>query len=99
MQKKSEGKFSNEIYTVVEVRGKRVILNDGKVRKYDMLSKVSHVPEVKKPNIIQKAKQDYKQELILKKEDQKEENIIEGRRTRGNRINYAELAGKKNKFN
>ena len=59
-----------------------------------MLSKVSLVPEVKKPNIIQKAKQDYKQELILKKEDQKEENIIEGRRTRGNRINYAELAGK-----
>ena len=47
MKKKSEGKFSNEIYSVVDVRGRRVYLNDGKVRKYDMLLKVSHVPEVK----------------------------------------------------
>ena len=76
MQKKSEGKFSNEIYTVVEVRGKRVILNDGKVRKYDMLSKVLHVPE-KKQDIIRKAKEDYKQELLLKRESQQQENIIE----------------------
>ena len=91
MQKKSEGKFSDEIYKVIEVRGKRVVLNDGKVRKYDMLTKVLHVPEIKKPNIIRKAKEDYKQELQLKREDQKEENIIEGRRTRGNRVDYAKL--------
>ena len=61
-----------------------------------MLMKVSDIPEEqRKPNIIQKAKQDYKQELQLKREEQKEENIIEGSRTRGNRINYAELVGKK----
>jgi len=90
MHKKSEGKFSNEIYKVVEVRGKRVLLNDGKVRKYDMLSKVLHVPEVQKPDVIRKAKEDYEQEKILKREDQKQENIRETR-TRGNRINYAEL--------
>ena len=67
-----------------------------------MLLKISDVaqqepqePQVKKTNIIKKAKEDYKQELLLKREDQKEENIIEGRRTRGNRINYAELVGKK----
>ena len=90
MQKKSEGQFSNEIYSVVDVRGRRVYLNDGKVRKYDMLLKVSHVPEVRKPDIIKRAKQEYKQEKILEKEDQKQENIRETR-TRGNRINYAEL--------
>jgi hypothetical protein len=53
------------------------------------------VPQEKKIDVIKKVKQEYKQEKILKKEDQKEENIIEGRRTRGNRVNYAELAGKK----
>jgi len=90
MHKKSEGKFSNEIYKVVEVRGKRVLLNDGKVRKYDMLSKVLHVPEVQKPDVIRKAKEDYEQEKLLKREDQKQENIRETR-TRGIRIDYAEL--------
>ena len=75
MHKKSEGKFSNEIYTVVEVRGKRVLSNDGKVRKYDMLLKVLHVPEVQKPDIIKRAKQEYKQEQELKALDIKPENI------------------------
>jgi len=90
LQKKSEGKYSNEIYTITDVRGKRVLLNDGKMRKYDMLLKVSHVPEVKKPDIIKRAKQNYEQEKILKREDQKQENIRETR-TRGNRIDYAQL--------
>jgi hypothetical protein len=72
------------------VRGKRVLLNDGKVRKYDMLSKVLHVPEVQKKDVIRKAKEDYEQEKILKREDQKQENIRETR-TRGNRIDYAQL--------
>ena len=72
-------------------------ISDGKVYKYDMLKKIdaSEIPQEKKTDVIKKAKQEYKQEKILKKEDQKEENIIEGRRTRGNRVNYAELAGKK----
>jgi hypothetical protein len=55
-----------------------------------MLLKVSHVPEVKKPDIIKRAKENYEQEKILKREDQKQENIRETR-TRGNRIDYAEL--------
>ena len=95
MHKKSEGQFGNEIFNVVKVNGKRVELNNGKIMKYDMLLKVTHTPDIpKKPDIIKKAKQEYKQELILKKEDQKQENIRESR-TRGNRINYAELVGKK----
>ena len=30
LQKKSEGKYSDEIYTIIDVRGKRVVLNDNK---------------------------------------------------------------------
>ena len=62
-----------------------------------MLTKIddSEIPQEKTPDIIKRATQEYNQEKILKREDQKEENIIEGRRTRGNRINYAELVGKK----
>ena len=95
--KKSEGQFTKQIFTVINISGKRVVLNDGKVRKYDMLTKIddSEIPQEKTPDIIKRAKQEYNQEKILKREDQKEENIIEGRRTRGNRINYAELVGKK----
>ena len=88
--KKSEGQFSNEIHTVKEINGKRVTLDNGVVKKYDMLTKISHVPEIKKPNIIKKAKEDYEQKKLLKREDQKQENIRETR-TRGNRIDYAEL--------
>ena len=88
--KKSEGKFSNEINTVVDVNGKRVLLDNGKTVKYDMLSKISYVPEIKKPNVIKRAKEDYKQEKILIKEDVKPENIRETR-TRGVRIDYAKL--------
>ena len=95
--KKSEGQFTKKIFTAINISGKRVVLDDGKVYKYDMLKKIdaSEIPQEKKTDVIKKAKQEYKQEKILKKEDQKEENIIEGRRTRGNRVNYAELAGKK----
>ena len=61
-----------------------------------MLIKVDAPPpeEPKKPDIIKRAKQEYKQEKILIKKDQKQENIRETR-TRGKRIDYAELAGKK----
>jgi hypothetical protein len=83
LQKKSEGKYSNEIYTITDVRGKRVLLNDGKMRKYDMLLKVSHVPEVKKPDVIKRAKQEYKQEQELKVIDNK--GKAPEREKRGNR--------------
>ena len=95
LAKKSEGKFSNEIYTVKQVFGKRVLLSDNKIRKYDMLIKVdTPPPQNKKPDVIKRAKQEYKQENILKKEDQKQENVRETR-TRGIRIDYAQFAGKK----
>ena len=40
---------------------------------------------INKPPII-KAKQEYKQEKILKREDIKEENIIQGKRNRIQRV-------------
>jgi len=93
MHKKSEGVYSNEIYTVVEIRGKRIKLNDGKIRKYDMLLKVSHVPEVKKPNVIKRAKEQYKQEQELKVIDNKGE--LPQREKRDTiRHNYDNLAKK-----
>ena len=95
MNKKSEGKYSDKVFTIQDVRGKRVVLNANKVRKYDMLIKVDHVEEEEQPprqrNVIRQATQDYRQELQLRREQQQQENIIEGRRTRGNRIDYAEL--------
>ena len=92
LQKKSEGKYSDEIYTIIDVRGKRVVLNDNKVRKYDMLLKVVHVPEVKQPNVIKRAKQEYKQEQELKIIDNKgEAPQRENRDTI--RHNYSTMAG------
>jgi hypothetical protein len=96
MNKKSEGKYSDKVFTIQDVRGKRVVLNDNKVRKYDMLIKVDYNEEQEEQpprqrNVIRQATQDYRQELQLRREQQDQENIIEGRRTRGNRINYAEL--------
>ena len=92
LQKKSEGKYSDEIYTIIDVRGKRVVLNDNKVRKYDMLLKVLHVPEVKQPNIIKRAKQEYKQEQELKVIDNKGEPPQREKRDTV-RHNYSTMAG------
>ena len=77
--KKSEGKFTKNIYSIIDISGKRVILDNGKVYKYDMLTKIdaSELPQEKKTDVLKKAKQDYKQELLLKRESQKEENIID----------------------
>ena len=45
------------------------LLYNGNTVKYDMLSIISYVPEVKKPNVLRRVKEDYKQEKILIKED------------------------------
>ena len=76
--KKSEGQYSDEVYIVKETKGRSVILTNGKVKKYDMLLKVhDETPtETIKPKLIKKAKQEAKQEKILKRESIQEENII-----------------------
>ena len=45
--KKSDETFSNDINTFIGVNGKRVLVDNGKTAKYDMLSKISYVPEIK----------------------------------------------------
>ena len=58
-----------------------------------MLLKVSHIPEVKKPNIIKRAKEEYKQEQELKVIDNKGE--LPQREKRDTiRHNYDNLAKK-----
>jgi len=86
--KKSEGQFSDEVYTVKEARGKTVILTDGQIKKYDMLLKVhkdTNINIINKSPII-KANREYKQEKVLKKEGIDQTNIIEGKRNRIQRV-------------
>ena len=67
---------------------KIVILTDGQIKKYDMLLKVhkdTHINIINKSPII-KANKEYKQEKVLKREDIKQENIIEGKRNRIQRV-------------
>ena len=78
--KKSEGQYSDEIYTVEKVSGKTVFLTNGDVKKYDMLLKIA--PDtITTINPIKTAKKEHKQEMIHKKLDVKEDNIIRTKRT------------------
>ena len=47
MHIKSEVKFSNEINTVVDENGILVLFDKGETVKYDMISNISYVPEIK----------------------------------------------------
>ena len=77
--KKTEGTYSDEIYTVESVYGKTVVLTDGVKKKYDMLLKVS--PDtISMVNPMKVAKKEYKRELLHKKTDVNENNIIRTKR-------------------
>ena len=77
--KKTEGQFSDEIYTVKKIFGKTIILDNDAIKKYDMLLKVA--PDtIKIINPIKTAKKEYKSELELKKDDVNEDNIIREKR-------------------
>jgi len=82
-QKKSEGKYSNEIYKVKEINGKTITLDNGKKYKYDQLLKI-HKDTIVQPktNIIKHAKKEYKNELLHKKIDIQTDNIIQDKRNR-----------------
>ena len=78
--KKTEGQYSDEIYIVEKASGKTVLLTNGDIKKYDMLLKVA--PDtVTTINPIKNAKKEHKQEMIHKKLDVKEDNIIRTKRT------------------
>ena len=82
-QKGTEGKFSNEVFTVKSIQGKNITLSNGSIKKrYDLL----HVPDdtvgsVEK-NIIQKVNKINRAERKNKQEGVDTSNIIEGKRRR-----------------
>jgi hypothetical protein len=79
--KKTEGQYSDEIFTVARVVGKTVILDNDVIKKYDMLLKVA--PDtIETINPIKAAKKEYKKELALKKEEVSETNIVREPRIR-----------------
>ena len=87
--KKTEGGYSDEVYVVKESKGKTIILTNGQIKKYDMLLKVhDETPtETIKPKLIKKAKQESKQEKLLKRESMVQENVRETR-TRETKIRH-----------
>ena len=88
MSKKTEGQYSDEIYRVKEVNGKSIILTNGQIKKYDMLLKVhEETPtETIKPKLIKIARQEARQEKLLKRDDIKQDNIKTKRKRK--EINY-----------
>jgi len=87
--KGTEPRYSDEIYTVEGVKGMSVNLSDDKTYKRDKLLKIpkdtikiTDTSHTTKPNVIKQATKQHKQHLILKADDIKEENIIEGKRTK-----------------
>jgi len=82
-QKGTEGKFSDNVFTVKSIQGKNVTLNNGVVKKrYDLL----HVPDDTvgsiEQNIIKKVNKVNRADRRDKKEGIDTSNIIEGRRRR-----------------
>jgi hypothetical protein len=63
-----------------------------KTYKRDKLLKIPKdtikITDTTKPNVIKQATKQHKQHLILKADDIKEENIIEGKRTKNTTKNY-----------
>lgn len=82
--KKTEGIWSDEIYTIKKVFGKTVILDNDMIKRYDTLLKVHDDDDInvinQKSNPIKQAKKDYKNELFNKREDLDEDNIIKEKR-------------------
>ena len=69
--------YSDEVYTVKQVSGKKLTLDNDVVKKRSSLLIVpKDTKSSNEKNFIKKAKKQYKNELILKKEDVKEENIV-----------------------
>jgi hypothetical protein len=86
-KKGTEPRWTDEIYTVEEIKGMSITLNDDKVYKRDKLLKIpkdtikiTDTSHTVKPNVIKQATQQHKQHLTLKAEDIKADNIQTGPR-------------------
>lgn len=72
--------FSDEVYTVAEVKGKKITLNNGDVKKRSSLLIVPSDTKISGKNIIKDAKEKRKSEVTLQKEGVEEKNIIAEKR-------------------
>jgi len=83
-QKKSEGKYKDEAHQISNINGKIITLDNDKKVKFDMIIKVPKPPENQQrtKNIIHKAKKAYQTELLHKRIDINQENVVEGKRVR-----------------
>lgn len=88
--KKSEGTYSKEIYTIKQINGKVLTLDNNKKIKYDKVLKIDNETNYnkEKQNIIKESKKNYKNELLHKRIDIDETNIIEGKRERKKNTRY-----------
>ncbi len=82
-------RWSDDIYTVEEIKGMSITLSDDKVYKRDKLLKipmdtikVTDSSHTVKPNVIKQETKQHKQHLTLKAEDIKADNIKTGPRDR-----------------
>lgn len=82
--------YSDEVYTVKEVRGKKITLDNGIVKKRSSLLIVPHDTKSSEKNVIKAAKKERKKEVTLKKEGVEEGNIVRSKRERKPNERYKE---------
>ena len=80
--KGTEPQFSNEVYTVDQVRGQTIYLNNGEKKKRHKLLKVDKDAKDLSKNVVKIAKQERKAKIIQKREDIKQDNIVREVRVR-----------------
>jgi hypothetical protein len=87
-KKGTEPRWSDEVYTVQDVKGLSVTLDNDKAYKRDKLLKIPKATikttktTVSTPNVVKVATKQHKQDLILKAEDIKNDNIRTDKRER-----------------
>ena len=83
MEKGTEPQFSNNIYTIENIRGKTITLDNGdKKRRKDLLLVPHDTIDNNVKNIIRKATRDYKIEQTLKRDGINKDNILIDKRER-----------------
>lgn len=95
--------FSDEVYIVVEVHGKKITLNNGVVKKRSSLLIVPSDTKVSGKNVIKDAKEKRKTEVALIKEGVEEKNVVNEKRKekvdlkpieKKTKKDYSDLVGK-----
>ena len=87
-KKGTEPRWSDDVYTVQDVKGLSVTLDNDKAYKRDKLLKIPKATikttktTVSTPNVVKVATKQHKQDLILKAEDIKNDNIRTDKRER-----------------